>query len=83
MRAREPGRVWAVNWTIACVFLDCRWTLVLGIGGAYYQGISAREIDAACRLHTVRRSERQAVLQGVRVMEAAAQPILNERKTNG
>lgn len=79
-RALEPGRIWPENWQVAQVFLACRWILVLGFGGAYWQGISAQEIDAACRLRCVPRAKWPEVLDGVRIMESAAQPILNEKK---
>lgn len=83
LREREPGLIWPENWTIARVFVDCRWELHLGLNGAHYQGIAAREIEAACRMHAIPRAERLHILGGVRVMEAAARPILNERKTSG
>lgn len=79
-RAREPALIWPDNWLTVNVFLSCQWTLVMGMQGGIYQGISAREIEAACRLQRVQRAQMQEVLAGVRVMVAAASPILNEKK---
>lgn len=79
-RQSAPGLIWPENWLTANVFLTCRWTLVVGMGSAYWQGISAQEIEAACRLHRVPRAEVLDVLRGIHHMESAAQPILNEKK---
>lgn len=78
-RQREPSRIWPENWPTVNVFLSCQWTLLISMQGAHYQGISAQEIEAGCRLHRVPRAQRPEVLAGVRMMAAAAAPILNEK----
>ena len=45
-----------------------------------WQGISASEIDAACRLLRVPLAKRQEVMVGVRLMAHAAAAVLNDRK---
>lgn len=82
-RLRAPARVWPDNWTIVNVFLNCQWTLLVGMDGGHYQGISSTEVESVCRLLRVPRAERETVLRGVRLMAGAAAAILNERTSRG
>lgn len=74
--------VWAENRNIVEVFMHCRWRtqVVSGMGGAVrlHDGIDAAEIAHTCELLQIEPSTRRDVLWGVRVMEAAAMPILNQ-----
>ena len=77
---REPGRVWPENWQIAQVFRNCRWEVLAGFGGVHWYGIAAREIESASRMLAVPRALWPSTIAGVRLMEAAAAPLLNEKK---
>jgi len=76
------GVIWPENWTIARAFRDCEWTLAgVGVGPVVHAGIAGAEIESICRLQHVPRREWPDVLLGIRLMTAAARPILNAKKT--
>lgn len=60
--------------------MDCEWTTGLGWTGAVYFGISAKEVLAALRIHSVPRAKWADVKRRIRIMVRAAQKILNAEK---
>jgi hypothetical protein len=77
-RLAEPGLIWPENWTAVCVFSGCRWEKSQGLKKVYFDGITAMEIFSVCQLQQIPNEEWPDVLERVRVMEYAAQPVLNE-----
>lgn len=82
----DTGEVvlWRENLTTFEVFTRCQWqtSVLSGMDGAVrvFEGISAQEIRAACELLDVPRGEWRDVVMGVSVMQAAAQPVLNQAR---
>lgn len=78
---REPGRIWPANWPAARVFLACHWDrqVVAGMSSAItvFHGIPTSEIVAACMGLRIPRGQWPDVAWGVRLMAAAARPVLN------
>lgn len=79
-RLAEPGCILSECSTIAAAFLTSRWDLLPVFGAPpVWLGISAREIESACRLHRIPARERAEAALLIRTMAAAAAPILNDR----
>lgn len=72
--------VLSANWDTVQVYQRCEWTLVIGMGGAFWQGISTQEANAALEALSIERSKWPRVLDGLRVMTRAASPLLNKTK---
>lgn len=62
------------------VALGTQWRVIAGIGGVFYQGLDYTATRNAIELMGIDRSEWPEIFNGLRIMEAAAQPILNEKE---
>lgn len=73
--------VWPDNWLTWETFraMDTQWNLVVGLGGAAYIGLRHEAVPEAMETAGVPKKKRQQVRKGIRVMEAAALAVLNER----
>ncbi|WP_296280547.1 DUF1799 domain-containing protein [Pseudoxanthomonas sp.] len=60
------------NWSTVEVFGRCQPNWIVGLGGASYAGITATEIEAACRLLQIPTAQWPDISQGVRVMALAS-----------
>lgn len=73
--------VWPENVQAYEVFRRCAWTTsrITGIEKSMvvFENISSCEIEAVCNLLCIPADARRDVLDGVRVMEATARPLLN------
>jgi len=77
----EETEPWAENKPAVDVFRRCTWT-VSRISGletvrVIFEHIASTEIEAVCNLLCIPADARRQVLDGVRVMEATARPLLN------
>jgi hypothetical protein len=72
--------VLAENWDTVQVFTRCRQTWAAGMGGAFAQGFSALEIEAACRLARVEPDTWPEVSDQVHEMGRIAAEELNSRR---
>lgn len=82
----QTVRVFPENAEAVKVYSRCQWSVeVAGMSGqAIYTGITAQEIEAACRLLRIPAGRWEEVSQGVRIMANAAGPVLNKKaKGNG
>ncbi|MGL4574958.1 MAG: DUF1799 domain-containing protein [Burkholderiaceae bacterium] len=70
-----PSYIWPENKIAVQVYELCQWSIPIGMGGAWYQGISATEIHSACALVGVKRADRLDTAYRVRCMVGVAQPI--------
>lgn len=74
----EPGeRIWPCNWEAVMLFVDLSTQWRSGMGGAI--GLDYAAVEATMRLQDIARSRRADLFQRVRIMEAAALPVLNEK----
>lgn len=63
------------------VFSSCTWAyLQAGMGEAVPQGLPAAEVLAVCRLLRIPQRDWPEVFSGVRVMVAAALPLLRSKE---
>lgn len=62
------------------VYLSCQWTVIGGMSGALWQGISTQEMNAALVAHQVPRRRWLDVQRQVGVMVGAARPLRNKNK---
>lgn len=71
--------VWPENWAAVRLFgrLQTQWA-VGGMGGLV--GLRYEAIEPACRLSGVKKRDRPALFDAIRVMEEAAMEVLNARK---
>lgn len=73
--------VWRENWPAVQVFRRCQWTTsrITGMASSrtVFEHIAATEIESVCNLLCIPAAARMEVLDGVRVMEATARPLLN------
>ena len=77
----EIIRVLVINWNTVQVYMHCEWTLHIGMSQPYYQGMSAREIRAACSLLRTPHKEWPGITRGIsQVMVPAAQNHMNRAK---
>lgn len=67
------------NWDTVAVFGRCQPNWIVGLGGASYAGISATEIEAACRLLQIPPADWPVVSQGVRVMALASADAIRKK----
>lgn len=73
--------VLAINWNTVQVFLACQWTLLLGMSGSFFQGISAQEIRSAVILLRIPRSEWPLITTNIGAhMVPSAQAHLNRKR---
>lgn len=79
--ASEDVVVWPENLPAVDVFRRCTWTTsrVTGmeVSKTVFEHIASTEIEAVCNLLRIPAESRRDVLDGVRVMEATARPLLN------
>lgn len=68
------------NWEAVHVFKLCKQSWVVGLGGAFALGLTALEIDAACRLTRVPSKRWPEVSDHVEEMGRIAAEELNKRK---
>ncbi len=77
----EAAEPWAENQPAVDVFRRCAWevTRITGMETSrlVYEHISSSEIESVCNLLGIPAVARRDVLDGVRVMEATARPLLN------
>lgn len=80
-QAEEDAEPWAENRPAVEVFRRCAWVTsrITGMETSrlVHEYISSCEIEAVCNLLCVPADARREVLDGVRVMEATARPLLN------
>lgn len=67
------------NLVVVAVFGRCRMDVSVGMG-AYYQGISAQEVRAACVLSRVRPKDWPEIVDGVQLMGRVVADIRNEQE---
>lgn len=70
------------NWQTVMVFLAMatQWRIVVGIGGASYQGLRYEGLNFVFRMRRVAADEQPAMFDGLRVMESAALKVMNSAK---
>lgn len=77
----EDAEPWAENRPAVEVFRRCAWVVarITGMEASrlVYEHISSGEIEAVCNLLCIPADARREVLDGVRVMEGTARPLLN------
>jgi hypothetical protein len=75
--------VWEDNWEVVCVFIDLatQWQVISGMGGVAYQGVNYLALEAVLRLRQIEPVLWPDLFQGIRIMERAALPLLNESKS--
>ena len=68
-------QVWADNWPAVTVFLALatQWRVLLGMGGLVWLGLDYAAVDVVMR----RLAVPEGAFADIRIMEAAALPILN------
>jgi len=80
-RRKAILRVYQCNMSALMVFLECEWSLVATAGGAIIRThFPATEIEAVMRQRQVPADEQTDVFLTVRIMQRAAQPLLNAAK---
>jgi hypothetical protein len=67
------------NWEAVHVFLLCTQGWAVSLAGAHALGLSALEVDAACRLRRVPMKQRPTVSEQVMEMGRVAAEELNRR----
>lgn len=67
------------NWLALQTYQRCRWTIIAGMGGVHYDGISAQELHSALALLRIASEDWDDVLWRVDHLVRIAQPILNAR----
>lgn len=75
----ETVVVWAENAETFRVFQHCQFDKVIGMTGLHYTGIAASEIHSVLQTLRIDAERWPQVLGGVRVMVAAALPLLNQK----
>lgn len=75
----ETVVVWAENADAFRVFQHCQFETVIGEAGVHYTGITATEINSVLQTLRIAPERWPQVLGGVRVMVAAALPLMNRR----
>lgn len=68
------------NWQAVHVFMLCKQSWAVGLAGAFALGITALEIDAACRLKRVSSNRWPKTSEYVDEMGRIAAEELNKRK---
>jgi hypothetical protein len=80
---RDPPPLWLgvlpENWIVVEVFGRCQIGVAVGMGGALWQGISAREARAAIGMSRVPAKDWVRVLDGVQLMGRITAEIRNEQ----
>lgn len=66
------------NWPAVQVYLASQWTAGVGMESIVWFGIAGVEIESVMRMQRIPRADRADTLSRVRIMVAAARPILNE-----
>lgn len=66
------------NLRTAEVFLRCQPQIAVGMG-VFWQGVTAREIEAACHLMHVPYEEEPDVLDGVQHMAQVVAAVMNDK----
>jgi hypothetical protein len=71
--------VWAENADAFRVFQHCQFEKVIGMTGVHYTGITASEIHSVLQTLRIDPERWSEVMGGVRIMVAAALPLMNQR----
>lgn len=81
-RDDDEFEVWPENWRTLVVFFRCTHSLqlVIGPGGGHYCGNRPESLETVMRMSRVPRAEREEMLDHLQMMEAAALPVLNEKR---
>lgn len=61
------------------VALGSQWNVAVGLGGVLYLGLDYTAVRHAMELMGIDRSEWPEIFNGLRVMESAARPVLNNK----
>jgi len=71
--------VWAEHEAALEIFLACsrQWRVIVGMGGAAYQGLDLASVAAAMEIHAI--DDRRECLYQVQQIEAGALEMLNTR----
>lgn len=74
--------VYPENWLTVEVFLRCasRWDIISGFSGMFHQSLRTDGIESVLRLMQIPDSDKLEIFDNLRVMEAAAKEVLNERE---
>lgn len=77
--AEDAFEIHADNAEIVLAFLSLQtqWRIIAGLGAAVYQGLDYASVRAALPMLGIKASDRNAMFEGLRLMERAAVPILN------
>ncbi len=81
-QAKDPEagyfEVWEENWEAAQLFrsLSTQWIVIVGLGGAVYQGLDYNRVEATMRLMGIESSLR--LFQKIQTMEAAGAKAMND-----
>lgn len=67
------------NWTAVQVYLRCQQTVLSGMGGAAYLGVSASEAMASARMLRVRPPEWPELIDSVQMLASMVARIENEK----
>lgn len=78
-RPIEPFQIWPQHAKTVDVFLACRWSILTGIAGIYYESLDRSSIKDSLELMCVERFQWPDIFNGLRIMELAAKPVLNKR----
>ncbi|KQV78471.1 hypothetical protein ASD15_21910 [Massilia sp. Root351] len=74
--------VWEENWATVLLFLDVstQWNVSAGMEGRIYWGLDYQKVESTMRMLGIAQELQPDLFRGLRVMEQAALPLLNERK---
>lgn len=81
----EVFEVFPENKVITDVFeaLESQWLIVTGWLGVRYQGLNYVAAHCVLDMMGIDRAEWPTIFKGLRIMEAAARPVLNNSKDSG
>lgn len=74
--------VYPENWPTVQVFKRCAdsWDIVAGMDNIFYQALKTDRIESVLRLMKIPDSDKLEIFDNLRVMQAAAKEVLNERE---
>ena len=73
--------VWEENWPTVSLFLDLstQWVVQLGMAGLVYVGLNYVAVKSTLELELIPQAQWPDLFHGLKVMERAALPLLNQR----
>lgn len=74
-----PSIIWHENKLAVQVYCVCQWTIHMGMGGTWYQGISQQEILATFSMLGVPATDQADVMYRVRYLVSCAQPVYQSK----